>query len=173
MFEPVTITRSVVAAAVLEGGKRFPCASRAPVGAGDGPCAETPDTMAKNIASRTTPLQDNPQPENWILFMILLGLRRAILKTALSHQCFFCVSQFFLCSVSIIARTGDGCRRRCGGTRRLSSDKLLSLNELSALIACPPRSLTSIAKSDAIRRAPSSGWRRLPDRRGKPTPQTL
>src|SRR5438067_1786944 len=68
MFEPVTMTRSVVA---LAPGKGFPWASRAPAaaGTGEGTCAETFMIMAKKIASRTAPLRKNPHSGSWIFFI--------------------------------------------------------------------------------------------------------
>src|SRR5207249_10447685 len=74
MFEPVTMTRSAVA---LAPGKRFPWASRAPAaaGTGDGTCAGRFKTMAKEIASRTALLRNNPHSEIWTLFMFFVLLR--------------------------------------------------------------------------------------------------
>src|SRR6266487_1135904 len=81
MFEPVTMTRSAVAAA-LDAGTTFPCASRATgagapaaTGAGGGSCAGTLKIMAKKIASRTALLRNNPHSESWTLFIffVLLG----------------------------------------------------------------------------------------------------
>src|SRR6476660_6530084 len=99
MLEPVTMTRSAVAAAPVA-GTTFPCASRdtgagAPgAGAGEGegegpmradmgglPCAGRLDTMAKKIASRTALLRDKPHSESWALFIYLFSLIRRILKT--------------------------------------------------------------------------------------------
>src|SRR6266481_3876776 len=77
MFEPVTMTRSAVAAA-LDAGTRFPCASRATgagaPGEGEGEgiaatCAGTSGIMAKKIASRTALLRNNPHSECWTLFI--------------------------------------------------------------------------------------------------------
>src|SRR6476646_3816481 len=83
MFEPVTMTRSAVAAA-LDAGTRFPCASRAtgPWAPGEGEgegiaavCAGTSGIMAKKIASRTALLRNNPHSGSWALFIyfVLLG----------------------------------------------------------------------------------------------------
>src|SRR4026209_1012091 len=89
MLEPVTMTRSAVAAAPVA-GTTFPCASRATgagapgEGEGEGPmradmgglpCAGRLDTMAKKIASRTALLRDKPHSESWALFIyfVLLG----------------------------------------------------------------------------------------------------
>src|SRR5256714_12956729 len=82
MLEPVTMTRSAVAA-VLEAGTTLPCASRttgagAPGGGdgeGEGPCAGRLDTMAKKIASRTALLRDKPHSGSWAFFIyfVLLG----------------------------------------------------------------------------------------------------
>src|SRR6266478_3846296 len=79
MFEPVTMTRSAVAAA-LDNGSRFPCASRAAgagapgEGEGEGPCAGRLDTMAKKIASRTALLRDKPHSGSWALFIYFVLL---------------------------------------------------------------------------------------------------
>src|ERR1700747_1439618 len=100
MLEPVTMTRSAVAAAAVA-GTTFPCASRATgagaPGEGDGegegpiradmggfPCAERSDTMAKKIASRTALLRDKPRSGRWTLFIYLFSLIRRILKTTAS-----------------------------------------------------------------------------------------
>src|SRR5438874_932687 len=96
MFEPVTMTRSAVAAAPVV-GTTFPCASRATgawapgggEGEGEGPCAGRLDTRAKKIASRTAPLRNNPHSGSWTLFIYLFSLIRRILKTPLRVQCFF------------------------------------------------------------------------------------
>src|SRR5213593_494173 len=66
MFEPVTMTRSAVAAA----GKIFPWASRAGVGATT--CAGRFDTMAKKIAPRNALLRNNPHFGSWNLFIFVL-----------------------------------------------------------------------------------------------------
>src|SRR4029077_6251140 len=104
MFEPVTMTRSAVAAAP-DVGTTFPCASRATgtaaAGGGEGegprradmgglPCAGRLDTMAKKIASRTALLRDKPHSGSWALFIYLFSLIRRILKTPISVQFFFC-----------------------------------------------------------------------------------
>src|SRR6267378_7539023 len=102
MLEPVTITRSAVAAA-LDAGTRFPCASRATgagapgEGEGEGPCAGRLDTMAKKIASRTALLRDKPHSGSWALFIYLFSLIRRILKIPVSVQCFFLL-YFFVCA---------------------------------------------------------------------------
>src|SRR6266853_4198579 len=97
MLEPVTITRSAVAAA-LDAGTRFPCASRATgagaPGEGEGEgiaatCAGTSGIMAKKIASRTALLRNNPHSGSWTLFIYLFSSVRRILKTPLRVQCFF------------------------------------------------------------------------------------
>src|SRR6476646_5669240 len=85
MLEPVTMTRSAVAAAPVA-GTTFPCASRA-TGAGEGegegpmradmgglPCAGRLDTMAKKIASRTALLRDKPHSGSWALFIYFVLL---------------------------------------------------------------------------------------------------
>src|SRR6266478_1776116 len=112
MFEPVTMTRSAVAAA-LDAGTRFPCASRATgagaPGEGEGEgiaatCAGTSGIMAKKIASRTALLRNNPHSESWALFIYLFSLIRRILKTPASVQFFFYF--FFTCAdVPIITTT--------------------------------------------------------------------
>src|SRR6267378_3078638 len=104
MFEPVTMTRSAVAAAP-DVGTTFPCASRATgagapgggEGEGEGPCAGRLDTMAKKIASRTALLRDKPHSGSWALFIYLFSLIRRILKTPVSVQCFFLL-YFFVCA---------------------------------------------------------------------------
>src|SRR6266480_3407172 len=75
MFEPVTMTRSAVAAAP-DVGTTFPCASRATgawaPGGGEGiaaTCAGTSGIMAKKIASRTALLRKNPHSGRWMLFI--------------------------------------------------------------------------------------------------------
>src|SRR5438876_10220326 len=97
MFEPVTMTRSAVAAAP-DVGTTFPCASRATgagaPGEGEGEgiaatCAGTSGIMAKKIASRTALLRNNPHSGSWALFIYLFSLIRRILKTPASFQCFF------------------------------------------------------------------------------------
>src|SRR5438876_9767354 len=98
MLEPVTMTRSAVAAA-LDAGTRFPCASRATgagapgggdgEGEGEGPCAGRLDTMPKKSASRTALLRDKPHSGSWAVFIYLFSLIRRILKTPVSLQCFF------------------------------------------------------------------------------------
>src|SRR5438270_12632645 len=96
MLEPVTMTRSAVAAAPVA-GTTFPWASRATgagapgggEGEGEGPCAGRLDTMAKKIASRTALLRDKPHSGSWALFIYLLSLIRRILKTPASVQFFF------------------------------------------------------------------------------------
>src|SRR6478609_3455274 len=103
MLEPVTMTRSAVAAAPVA-GTTFPCASRATgagasgEGEGEGPmradmgglpCAGRLDTMAKKIASRTALLRDKPHSGSWALFIYLFSLIRRILKTPASVQFFF------------------------------------------------------------------------------------
>src|SRR6266403_5963068 len=101
MFEPVTMTRSAVAAA-LEAGTTLPCASRttgawAPGGGeGEGPCAGRLDTVAKKIASRTALLRGKPHSGSWALFIYLFSLIRRILKTPASVQFFFYF--FFTCA---------------------------------------------------------------------------
>src|SRR5438874_9935799 len=113
MFEPVTMTRSAVAAAPVA-GTTFPCASRATgagtpgggegEGEGEGPCAGRLDTMAKKIASRTALLRDKPHSGSWALFIYLFSLIRRILKTPVSVQFFFYF--FFICAdASIITIT--------------------------------------------------------------------
>src|SRR6266850_1417408 len=114
MLEPVTMTRSAVAAA-LDAGTTFPCASRATgagaPGGGEGegegpmradmgglPCAGRLDTMAKKIASRTAPLRNNPHSGSWTLFIYLFSLIRRILKTPASVQFFF---YFFFTSADV------------------------------------------------------------------------
>src|SRR6266853_4329731 len=95
MFEPVTMTRSAVAAAPVV-GTTFPCASRATgagaAGEGEGiaaTCAGTSGIVAKKIASRTALLRNNPHSGSWTLFIYLFSLVRRILKTPLRVQCFF------------------------------------------------------------------------------------
>src|SRR5437879_3143440 len=75
MFEPVTMTRSAVAAAP-DAGTTFPCASRATgagaPGEGEGiaaTCAGTSGIMAKKIASRTALLRNNPHSGSWTFFI--------------------------------------------------------------------------------------------------------
>src|SRR6266581_1816953 len=110
MLEPVTMTRSAVAAA-LDAGTTFPCASRAAgagapgegEGEGEGPCAGRLDTMAKKIASRTALLRNNPHSGSWALFIYLFSLIRRILKTPAGVQCFFYFIFFICADVSIIA----------------------------------------------------------------------
>src|SRR5437762_12257700 len=109
MFEPLTMTRSAVAAAP-DVGTTFPCASRATgtaapgEGEGEGPCAGRLDTMAKEIASRTALLRDKPHSGSWALFIYLFSLIRRILKTPVSVQFFFYF--FFICAdASIITIT--------------------------------------------------------------------
>src|ERR1700719_3409931 len=113
MFEPVTMTRSAVAAAP-DVGTTFPFASRATgagapgegegEGEGEGPCAGRLDTMAKKIASRTALLRDKPHSGSWALFIYLFSLIRRILKTPVSDQFFFYF--FFICAdFSIIPTT--------------------------------------------------------------------
>src|SRR5947208_15269335 len=118
MLEPVTMTRSAVAAA-LEAGTTLPCASRttggwAPGGGegeGEGPCAGRLDTMAKKIASRTAPLRNNPHSGSWTLFIYLFSLIRRILKTPASVQCFFYIIFLFARMPSIISTTTNQRRR--------------------------------------------------------------
>src|SRR5437868_2644201 len=96
MLEPVTMTRSAVAAAPVA-GTTFPCASRATgagapgggEGEGEGPCAGRLDTMAKKIASRTALLRHKPHSGSWAFFIYLFSLIRRILKTPVSVQFFF------------------------------------------------------------------------------------
>src|SRR5438046_8160231 len=97
MLEPVTMTRSAVAAAPVV-GTTFPCASRATgtAAAGEGTgegiaavCAGTSGIMAKKIASRTALLRNNPHSGSWTLFIYLFSLVRRILKTPASVQFFF------------------------------------------------------------------------------------
>src|SRR2546421_13054731 len=98
MFEPVTMTRSAVAAA-LDAGTTVRCASGTTgawasgggegEGEGEGPCAGRLDTMAKKIASRTAILRDKPHSGSWTLFIYLFSLIRRILKTSASVQFFF------------------------------------------------------------------------------------
>src|SRR5882672_4384790 len=148
MLEPVTMTRSAVAAA-LDAGTTFPCASRATgagaPGGGEGegegpmradmgglPCAGRLDTMAKKIASRTAPLRNNPHSGSWTLFIYLFSLIRRILKTPVSVQFFFYF--FFTCAdVPIITTTTNQRSRhseysRCsmlfGGVPRSRDDVL-------------------------------------------------
>src|SRR5436190_24283122 len=112
MFEPVTMTRSAVAAAPVA-GTTFPCASRATgawapsggegEGEGEGPCAGRLDIMAKKIASRTAPLRNNPHSGSWTLFIYLFSLVRRILKTPASVQFFFYF--FFTCADAAIIST--------------------------------------------------------------------
>src|SRR6266446_1870479 len=83
MFEPVTITRSAVAAALDAG---TPGGGE---GEGEGPCAGRLDAMAKKIASRTALLRDKPHSGSWALFIYLFSLIRRILKTPASVQFFF------------------------------------------------------------------------------------
>src|SRR4029077_7533588 len=129
MLEPVTMTRSAVAAAPVA-GTTFPCASRATgawaPGGGEGegegeapmradmgglPCAGRLDTMAKKIASRTALLRDKPHSGSWALFIYLFSLIRRILKTPVSVQFFFYF--FFICAdASIIATTTNQHRNR-------------------------------------------------------------
>ena len=114
MLEPVTMTRSAVAAA-LDAGTRFPCASRATgagapgggdgEGEGEGPCAGRLDTMAKKIASRTETLRSNPHPKSWIFFIQVRLCLRRIRKTPGNVQCFFSLLIFIFEDVFIIART--------------------------------------------------------------------
>src|SRR5438034_1469179 len=100
MLEPVTMTRSAVAAAPAA-GMTFPNASRATgawapgegEGEGEGPCAGRLDTIAKKIASRTALSRKNPHSGSWALFIYLFSLIRRILKTPASVQFFF---YFFL-----------------------------------------------------------------------------
>src|SRR5205823_6234474 len=118
MFEPVTMTRSAVAAAPVV-GTTFPCASRATgawapgggEGEGEGPCAGRLDTMAKKIASRTAPLRNNPHSGSWTLFIYLFSLIRRILKTPASVQCFFYIIFLFARMPSIISTTTNQRRR--------------------------------------------------------------
>src|SRR5438445_4046956 len=117
MLEPVTMTRSAVAAA-LEAGTTLPCASRttgawAPGGGegeGEGPCAGRLDTMAKKIASRTALLRDKPHSGSWALFIYLFSLIRRILKTPVSVQFFFYF--FFICADASIISTTTNQRSR-------------------------------------------------------------
>src|SRR5438309_7504886 len=111
MFEPVTMTRSAVAAA-SDVGTTFPCASRATgagaPGEGEGEgiaatCAGTSGIMAKKIASRTALLRNNPHSGSWTLFIYLFSLVRRILKTPLRVQCFFYF--FFICADAAIIST--------------------------------------------------------------------
>src|SRR6266481_5210014 len=115
MLEPVTITRSAVAAA-LDAGTRFPCASRATgagaPGEGEGEgiaatCAGTSGIMAKKIASRTALLRNNPHSGSWTLFIYLFSLIRRILKTPLRVQCFFYFIFFICADVFIIPITNQ------------------------------------------------------------------
>src|SRR6476619_3121653 len=118
MFEPVTMTRSAVAAA-LDAGTRFPCASRATgawaPGEGEGEgiaavCAGTSGIMAKKIASRTAPLRNNPHSGSWTLFIYLFSLVRRILKTPAGVQFFFYF--FFTCADAAIITTTTNQRSR-------------------------------------------------------------
>src|SRR5438045_832986 len=119
MFEPVTMTRSAVAAAPVA-GTTLPCASRTTgawaldggegEGDGEGPCAGRLDTMAKKIASRTTLLRNNPHSGSWALFIYLFSLIRRILKTPASVQFFFYF--FFTCADAAINATTTNQRRR-------------------------------------------------------------
>src|SRR6476661_5604022 len=123
MFEPVTMTRSAVAAAP-DVGTTFPFASRATgtaapgegEGEGEGPmradmgglpCAGRLDTMAKRIASRTAPLRNNPHAGSWTFFICLFSLIRRILKIPASVQCFFLLYFFIRADVFIIPRTNQ------------------------------------------------------------------
>src|SRR6478609_10289767 len=124
MLEPVTMTRSAVAAAPVA-GTTFPCASRATgtaapgEGEGEGPmradmgglpCAGRLDTMAKKIASRTAPLRNNPHSGSWTLFIYLFSLVRRILKTPAGVQFFFYF--FFTCADAAIITTTTNQRSR-------------------------------------------------------------
>src|SRR5438477_11098995 len=102
MFEPVTMTRSAVAAA----GKIFPWASRAPAaaGTGEGPCAGTLKIMAKKIASRTALLRNNPHFGSWNLFIFVL-LDPTNTQNGCKRSMFFLLYFFICAGVSIIART--------------------------------------------------------------------
>src|ERR1700720_3808674 len=80
MFEPVTMTRSAVAAAP-GAGTTFPFASRATgtaaPGEGEGiaaTCAGTSGIMAKKIASRTALLRDKPHSGSWAFFIYFVLL---------------------------------------------------------------------------------------------------
>src|SRR6476659_2388355 len=102
MLEPVTMTRSAVAAAPVA-GTTFPCASRATgagapgAGAGEGegpmradmgglPCAGRLDTMAKKIASRTALLRDKPHSGSWALFIYFVLLNPTNTRIASKHS---------------------------------------------------------------------------------------
>src|SRR5882762_4424890 len=148
MFEPVTMTRSAVAAA-LDAGTTFPCASRATgtaapgegEGEGEGPmradmgglpCAGRLDTMAKKIASRTALLRDKPHSGSWALFIYLFSLIRRILKTPASVQFFFYFF-FTYAAASIITTTTNQrsrhseyswCSMLLGGAPRSRDDVL-------------------------------------------------
>src|SRR4029079_10684108 len=101
MFEPVTMTRSAVAAAP-DVGTTFPCASRATgtaaAGEGEGPmradmgglpCAGRLDTMAKKIASRTALLRDKPHSGSWALFIYFVLLDPTNTQNASKHSILF------------------------------------------------------------------------------------
>src|SRR5438477_5108835 len=104
MFEPVTMTRSAVAAAPVV-GTTFPCASRATgawapgggEGEGEGPCAGRLDTMAKKIASRTAPLRNNPHSGSWTLFIYLFLLGPTNTLNACKRSMLFLL-YFFICA---------------------------------------------------------------------------
>src|SRR6476659_5902483 len=126
MLEPVTMTRSAVAAAPVA-GTTFPCVSRdtgagaqgAGEGEGEGPMradmgglpgAGRLDTMAKKIASRTALLRDKPHSGSWALFIYLFSLIRRILKTPANVQFFFYF--FLLAQMPPIIATTTNQRRR-------------------------------------------------------------
>src|SRR6476660_3258270 len=107
MLEPVTMTRSAVAAAPVA-GTTFPCASRdtgagapgAAPGEGEGegpmradmgglPCAGRLDTMAKKIASRTALLRDKPHSGSWALFIYFVLLDPTNTQNASKHSILF------------------------------------------------------------------------------------
>src|SRR6185312_12527450 len=111
MFEPVTITRSAVAAAPVA-GTTFPFASRATgtaapgegEGEGEGPmradmgglpCAGRLDTMAKEIASRTALLRDKPHSGSWALFIYFVLLNPTNTQNACKRSILFLL--FFTC----------------------------------------------------------------------------
>src|SRR4051812_40482278 len=107
MLEPVTMTRSAVAAAPVA-GTTFPCASRATgawapgegegEGEGEGPmradmgglpCAGRLDTMAKKIASRTALLRDKPHSGSWGFFIYFVLLNPTNTQNACKRSILF------------------------------------------------------------------------------------
>src|SRR6266550_4933097 len=112
MLEPVTMTRSAVAAAPVA-GTTFPCASRATgawapgegEGEGEGPCAGRLDTRAKEIASRTAPLRNNPHSRSWTLFIYFVLLDPTNTQNACKRSMLFLLYFFICADASIISTT--------------------------------------------------------------------